>query len=451
MTTGALLTEKLGANSGDWQCRTASVLLLIFAFCIFYKNAWGNMALGAILILTLLDARRVHTLLSELAWYRLTIAFIGFLLMSALLTSLRGPLEGQPVAEVMLDHLKVGFLPGLIIGYWLYRRPQLLPAMLWIIPLGMILRVATKADLADFQELLQGADRATFGDGAVLLGLWCVVIVIISLHLLTDAVFALAEPGRRLEVTWMRIGAASAYAAFGAVMLAFTQTRTAWLIAIAVIPPFLVGSYLARCGAQGPSVPRRLAVPLIGGVAVTLVALIWTFSGPLVERVKGLNQPIAPILAGDWSAVTDNSVLYRLQMLDEAFGAWAERPIAGWGAGADEVILANSKYEALVRHGFYHFHNDMALFLAEYGTLGAIFFLTMFLIPAWYLARTLFSSRQLRPLAITTAALLIAFALATLTDRVVTSTRGPYVLAFISGATLAMYLQMRHTEPPSAH
>ena len=146
----------------------------------------------------------------------------------------------------------------------------------------------------------------------------------------------------------------------------------------------------------------------------------------------------------DRFAQLDRGIGIRSQILGVGWEAWLERPFLGWGAGADEWVLARSGNEELLRRGFSHLHNDVLIHLVEYGVAGALFYMALFLFPAIWLLVAVVRRPAWRAEAMTLLLSLATLAGGGLTDRVLMIRRGPFVIALVIGLSLAVHWLQRH-------
>lgn len=410
----------------DWL---GLVALLSLAWLTFIDVSRGNQALGLLFILFLIGAARYWRELSREPWVITTLAYVAFIALHALFSHLTSPVPSDELVAVSLDFLKLGFLPGLVVAYWAARWPRLIPAVLWLIPLGFVWRVSSRVDGQDLTTLLAGQDRATFGDGAVLFGLWCVIILLLGLYHLARALEHLTAKVSVSAV--LRLVAAFGLLGFATVGLAFSQTRTAWGLAAVLLPAQILAIVWFQLGRQyGRRGVVACAVILIAGLGGGLAFL----SGPVMERFAQL----------------DSGIGIRSQILEVGWNAWLERPFLGWGAGADDWALAQSGNEELLRRGFYHLHNDPLIHLVEYGIPGGLIYLALFLFPTSWLAITVIRSPTWRAEAITLLLTVAALAGSGLTDRVLMSRRGPFVIALVIGMALAIHWLRRQPQASTA-
>lgn len=416
----------------DWLGLAA---LLAFAWLTFIDVLRANQALGALFILFLVAGRRCWRELSREPWVGLTFIYLAFIAVHGGVSRFMSPVPSDILLAVSLDFAKLGFLPALVVAYWGWRWPRLIPTVVWLIPLGFVWRVLSRIDGQDLAILLAGQDRATFGDGAVLFGLWSLIILLFGLYHLARALEQLGE--RLTAPSCVRLAGALGLLGFATVGLAVSQTRTAWVLAAVLVPAQIAAITWFRLkelyGRKGALVTGAF---LLGVFGIGLASL----SGPVMQRFSGLGSALAALVSGAETGVSDTtSVGLRLQMLHEGWSAWLERPFFGWGAGADDWVLAQSGNEALVSRGFYHLHNDLLIHLVEYGLPGGLIYIALFLCPTVWLAVAIVRSPTWRAEALTLLLSLAALAGGGLTDRVLMSRRGPFVIALVVGLALAIH------------
>lgn len=426
--TGA---KALIAKSGESLAITA---LLVLGFASTYKLSTANTALGALLLATLLNARPAYRVMSREPYFWVTIAYLVYLLFSATRVTLSGNPHELPVWDITADYVKMILLPGLLVGYWFSRHPRLIDWVLMLIPLGLVARVIVKWEENNGAAVLALEDRATFGDSAVKFGLWSLVVTLIGLYFVARTLPRASEQWRQLSGAVPFLAAVSC-ATFGLAGVLFSHTRAAWALTAVLVPTYLIALAIL-CAPTGARL--RVGLSAVGGTAMLAIAVWFHFQELIRRRWADVQEPLALLFQGRWSEAGANSLGYRMHMLVDGWHAWIQRPLFGFGPGADRSILDESHFEPVVSGGFSHFHNAFAGFSVELGLFGLTFLILSFAFPLWYLFRALkLHSGTGATMYILAALIISAFFISSLSTNPMASYRGPYILAIVVGVLLA--------------
>lgn len=416
-----------------WVTTCAYMALLALSFSSLYKLSFANTALGLLLSLYLFEWRNSWQLTKHQPWFWLTFTYLIFLLLQGIRVTAQGnPLELATWDET-LNYVKVAFLPGLIVGYWLHKKMSLLPVMISLVPAGLAFRIATKYDHDHVLRIISGADRATFGDSAVHFGLWSVAAFGCSIFTIFAGIAGRFGTSKNNRIMSAAYGITAAF--FSITCMLFSQTRTAWLIFVLLTPPLLLCATLQTAAA---ATRRLLLLGLSSLLLFGSLSLVWThYSDVILDRWHKAQPAVTVALSGDWSEATNDSLGYRLQMYQEGWESWRARPWLGWGAGSDDHLLENSERTPIVDAGFYHFHNDLIIWSAELGTAGAAAYMIIFTLPFFYLIHSIMNQPSCRLEKVTLIFLGGVLLLSSFADNIFTSYRGPFLLAIFTGGALA--------------
>lgn len=418
------------ANSIAKKVATASLLAL--AFSALFKVSYANTALALLLIATLLDSNRVWRTIRTWRFTWITLAYLLYLLAHTLWINFDTNSVDWPIWDEAFRYVKIGFLPSLLIGYWIYRLPHLKKHIIMLLPLGFLLRIIYQWDVEYSAKLLNGTSRATFGDSAVSFGLWALISSLFFIYLATNIL--LHRSGTRKIVI-------AAFYLLGAILccygLLLSQTRSAWLIGIITIPIYLLTcTYLLdKNSTHSHYTSKALAILTISTLS------IWIFFGDTIsDRWQEVSDTMPIFINGDWAQAPPKSIGLRLHMIQEAWTAWLTRPILGWGVGSSVHLIQEASYEPLVQYEFLNFHNDPLTILLELGIPGFFFFLFIIiysLLQAYISAKTKGLNTPDKALMILTTTSLVSLVVASISNSVLDSYRGPFVFALLVGIALS--------------
>jgi O-antigen ligase len=410
--------------------------VLVLGFSAFLKVSYANTALTLALLITLIDCKAAYRLLSRSVYFWLAALFLLYLLLRSAAQLYQQTDVAMMVGDQLVDYIKFCFIPALVIGYLFYRQPRLIAPALALIPVGLAVRVALLWDEHNGMKILQGLDRATFGDSAGGFGVIGIIAAFCGLFLV-HRYLARREARSPWDAAGFWLGLAATV--FGLACAFYSQTRAVWIAAGATVPLYILGIALFAYG-------RRALLIAVGVVLlVGLVAVVPALSDSeiFISRWNQARDGLAILLSGDWAAAEASSIGLRLRMLVEAWSAFLEKPFFGWGLGMDTVVLANSTDDAIADGRFSHFHNQGAWMLVELGVFGLLFYLTALFTPLWYAATHLIRRTSEQPLALFALFCIAAIFISCLSDMPLTGYRGPFMFALIGGSCI--YLRFAGT------
>jgi O-antigen ligase len=382
----------------------------------------ANTGLGLLLVGLILSPRHGLERPARDPLLLLTGAYLAYL---GLLTAWR-LWPGDPASDAAtLDSARrwalVGPLPVYLVSRWVEPRRDL-PWLLALALAGLTARVLGEADLAKLQALFVGSARATFGSGAIQFGTWS------AIALLGLLVFAPRLPALRPRNGPLALAAAGwALLVVGyGLGLVYAQSRTAWLAAVLVLLAVLAAALVRSA--------RRGAVGLYAGALLLLGASLYGVVEPVVSaRVQGELASIRAVLAGELDALPPDSIGLRARIYGRFAEVWPQRPLLGWGPGSSPGLIASSHDPALRVLGYTHFHSSYLTALAELGAVGLALLAVLLVLLARALARAL-RLATLPPDAVAfLAGSLAMVGLVGLTDEMLASRHGPYVVALLGG------------------
>lgn len=415
-----------------------AAVLLILAGAALFRFTPAIIALGLLLAVTALRGPAVWRDLSPAAFTWLSLTYLLYVSAFGLAWAWARPEEADLILGETGRYLYTGYLGALLVAFWVHRRPTLLPVLIGLLPVGLLARVALRWEEGHGAQVIRGMDRARFGDSAVHIGLWSVLALLCGLYLLLETLAP--GPARRRALL---LGAGLVVTVGAALLLFFSQTRSAWLLALLLVPTYLV----AFCALQLRGPTRRWV--LAGGgaaLAAAMAAAALAFPELLQRRWAESAPALAMVLGGDWAEAPPTSLGLRLHMLREGFEAWSQAPWRGWGPGGDAALLETTDSPTLATRSFEHFHSSLLAYAVELGTVGGLLFLLLFGVPLIYLAAAI-RARVAVPEALWCISGLLLLLGGAMADRVLDSYRGPFVSALLVGAAVGLHLQRRARLP----
>lgn len=239
------------------------------------------------------------------------------------------------------------------------------------------------------------------------------LVIIISVFLCQ----AVAQRGGRRLLAVLIVGTS-------AILLVWTQTRSAWVGALIV---------LLTIGAARNRRVLLLALLLVGGAVVLMPSIGSRVADPtggsFADRVD-----IWQSAYGEWVNTTFNDM--------SSFATVLNR-IAGTGPGSVGFLTAPSRGGEN-----YAAHDDYLLVLFEYGVFGLVAFLVMFVSLMASAARTWRQSRNtmMEPVALSFFALTLAYPVISLTDNLFGQTQNQLYFWTLAGLTAAIGRMSARTE-----
>jgi O-antigen ligase len=336
--------------------------LLLYSFGVFYRDAIVHrglflMALALGLKLKFLDGKVVRD--------RLLILSIGFLLFLSMLTFMavsefkkHDPL----ILEGALKALQLGFFVLLLVAFWMSRYPHLWDWCVVCLFAGHIVRLYRKLDWAtlpdSFHLIWTGADRLRLGSTVNRFALWNAVILFACI-ILRENIWG-ARTANYSILFWSRVLFWALVSLVAAAGLVFSQSRSAWLAAVLVMPTVYLYRFLRQ---------KRLRLKSIGiGAGIILLACIFSNLPAIVgKRIFSPDHP-------SFDTTTTTAIDQRLLLYRLAWEKWRERPWVGFGPGTSEIIVKQAGDEYAAVRVWDHFHNVAFDIMVQMGLVGIIFY-----------------------------------------------------------------------------
>jgi O-antigen ligase len=150
------------------------------------------------------------------------------------------------------------------------------------------------------------------------------------------------------------------------IVLLITFTRGAWFGLILFI--FLMSL------AQYPLKTIKIS-SIITGVGLSLIFTYNFLASPNIIDLRPLDQlPIINRVTGLFNADPSDSVIWRLNMWDDAYNKALESPIIGFGTGSSEIIMEQTRGTF---RGSLEVHNDYIKIFLEQGIIGFIIYIIL--------------------------------------------------------------------------
>lgn len=404
----------------------------LFGFSATFKIAHANFATLILLIMIAVDWRNARPVLRREPYVWLMVAFLGYLSVTGVFSYLNASVPKDLLTESLSRYARDLFLPGILLGYWLYQKPWLVQWLLLSFVLGYLALLFESLGYNELLVFINTNARAAYGSAATLFGFWSLVILFSAWALLyKEGTFARAS--KVLSISLIAISAlAIIFSTFGVI---FSKTRGAWLVAVILVP--IMAVLLVRLK-EKTNLQRNYRGALY--VAIVVVGVGWSYSEIINDRMMELNATMVAIYSGDRSEVGNDGLGYRINVFSEGYARWKERPLFGWGPGSDFSLLRKAEGEFFEQHRPVHYHNEPLNFAVELGLLGLLFYLTSIGVPLYYAARALPVEEELAAIKIFSLITISGFLLYSMSDLPITSGKGRAYFAVPVG--MALYFAM---------
>ena len=365
-----------GYGNGLWKTEHAA-LLAFMLLCLAGRDAWRQLA-----------ANPFCRVFAAFALY-------GFAHAAYIAHAVPGFTFSQQLsanAEIM----RIG-VAAVAVGWWLSRRPALIPWMLILMLSGMTAYVLIELPWAQWASLIDGTLRLDIGYPTNLAGAHTAVAALLA------AIFA-CHGGwpAHVAIPWRLTIRAFCISCFVVLCtgLFFTQSRNAWFATAALLPTALFALIRSEPRRKGE---RAWALPgLIAILALGLLAAVW----PSVEkRLEGgtefaqvLARTIdiereAPPAASGIAALPPSSMGLRIHLYAIGWEHWQQRPWLGWGLRSIPEIIKQAQDAPPELHLHSHLHSIYVEAMVGLGSIGtgllalALVVLIRALMQAWRAGR----------------------------------------------------------------
>ena len=364
-------------NADQWIDALGFAGLFLFSFGVFYRPFRVHMGLFFMGLAFVLKARTFEKGMLRDNLLLLSIIFLLFLWVRTSYAAAEFK-EYQPLIYAgALRSLQIGFFIAFLVAFWMHRAAGGWDWMILALLGGFIARVLQKLDglnLAEtFQALWSGAARAAFGSTSNRFGLWNAVILLACMVLHRQ----LWGPADRKwvhaarKVFWALMTVASLLG------LAFSQSRSAWIGALLILPPAVMWKWYRRNKLR---IRPKIMVAFLGGLFV----LILLFANVFEQRILSSGNSYLEILSGEINIdeatgdVNIDSISQRVWFYKLFWEKWKARPWFGYGPGTSAMLIKNSS-EAYAPIAIYtHFHDLGLDILIQLGIVGFLFYGALF-------------------------------------------------------------------------
>ncbi len=264
--------------------------------------------------------------------------------------------------------LRTAGLWSLLLGWWLYRRPNHAKPLVLALILGLFFGVLVKGGYdsvlsgelwAHRRSILVYSDYLGYSPNYLGLATGAAILSITAWVVLEQ---------RGVLNGWQWAGTALLLVLL-VMMFIGSGSRSAWLALPAGLGVvFLYG--LVGYGARDSLKPVLISTLFTGAI---LVGLVFVYREFLFVRLEREWDVLFLFLSLDWAAAAEipAPLGYRVAMWMRGMDALLEAPMFGWGAGSGIYQLEGEGF------GFRHFHNIYLELLVSFGFMGAAGFLVV--------------------------------------------------------------------------
>ena len=353
-------------NRYQWSDALGLLGLFLFSFGVFYRTLLVNEGL---LLMGLAFALRIKALEKGVMRDPLLIlstAFLLFLLIRTYFAAVEFKEYQSLVLEGMLKLFLFGFLVVFLVAFWMNRYQNRWNQLVIALFAGHIVRVIRKFDWATFYNqfdlIWNGVIRIGWGSTVNRFGLWSAVIffgcVILYRH-----IWGPRKQDNKI-IYWLRVMLWMLAATLSGAGLVYSQSRSAWLAAVLVLPLILFYQFYRM---------KKFRIKPVVLLGVLLVAISFMTNLPaVIEKRLFLSEDI---IHNENVRVSINA---RLSLYQLSWEKWKERPWFGYGPGTSEVIIKQAEAEYAEIGIFEHFHNFALDIMAQLGIVGMLFYSSSF-------------------------------------------------------------------------
>ena len=347
--------------------------LFIFSFGMLFKKSFAHAGIVMMALsfgFTLKDCWR-EAFRDRL--FALSVAFFLFLLLRTFFAAMEFNSHIPQLIEGALKLFGTGFFLVYLVSFWLNRVRGKWDLVLIALMAGFLVQIVRNIDwgnLAAMIDIFQtGSQRATFGFATNRLGLFSALLLLACL-LLYRPMWGSPVSGRAWYAA--RIAFWALISCLSAGCLIYSQSRSAWLAAIIVIPATWAFKVFLLHGSK----VRRLIPVLLFAVFIGL--------GLYMSNVtKILEQRLAP---GNYAS----GLSARMSLYEIAWENLNKHPFVGRGPGSSQLMIQQAGEEYNDVKGFDHLHNVLFDMAAQIGVIGIAFMVTS----SFLIIRQAFRSRS---------------------------------------------------------
>ena len=342
-----------GYGGGIWKTEHAALLAFLL-LCLAGRDAWRQLAANP--------------------FCRVFAAFTLYGFVHAAYTAHASPgFTFSQQLSANAEIMRIG-VAAIAVGWWLSRRPVLIPWMLVLMLSGMTAYVLIESPWAQWASLVDGTLRLDIGYPINLAGAHTAVAALLA------AIFAChgnwpPSVGARWRLA-LRVLCISCFIVL-CTALFFTQSRIAWFATAALLPTALLALVRSEPGGKGK---RTWALPgLIAILALGLLAAVWPFVEKRLEGGTEFAQvlartidvkPEAPSAASGIASLPPSSLGVRIHLYAMGLEHWQERPWLGWGLRSIPQIIRQAQDAPPELQLHSHLHSIYVEALVGLGSLG---------------------------------------------------------------------------------
>jgi len=358
---------------GQWVDTAGVAGLFVFCFGMLFKK---SLAHAGIFMMALSFGFTLKNCWREAArdrLFALSVAFFIFLVLRTFFAAMEFNSHIPLLIEGALKLFGTGFLLVYLVAFWLHRVRGKWDLVLIVIMAGFLVQILRNVEWGNLNAMLDifqtGMQRATFGFATNRLGLFSAIILLACLMLYRPI---WGSPANAKAVRSARIAFWALMSCLSAVCLIYSQSRSAWLAAIMIIPLALAFDVFRSHGLKFLHIAPVLLIAMVIGAGFFLSSA----SNILKQRLApGIDAP---------------SVSNRMSLYEIAWDNWKEHPFLGRGPGTSKLMIqqAGDEHEAVKRYD--HLHNVLFDMAAQIGVVGIAFIG----LSAFFIVRQAFRSRH---------------------------------------------------------
>jgi O-antigen ligase len=412
--------------------------IYLFALGGWVSTAAANIGLAIALAALLLRLRHTAARLRRDPLLWLSLAFGGYLLPLTLWAMTAFPVSPSDQLKEALDLLRLGFLPLLVVAFWLAEHPGRIPAVLTLALAGLLARILSRLDAIDIELFVAGV-RAKFGMSPNAFGLYCCVAL---LGLIVLAPRAWGRWPQPLALAALRLALWLAAMLMMASGVIFAQSRAAWLALVLVFPPTLLWRFLPAWRSAAPAQRRRAWIAAAAGLALAGILVAWNHA-IIVKRISASTDSLHRLVQGQDPSGNHDAYTMRYLWWRYAFERFRERPLCGWGPGTVEHLFQTSPYPQIqvLSKRFKDFHNSLLQIVIQVGSLGALLFALQAALVLHSLRHAWRSGWLPRDVALFTLAALVIFLICSFSNLRTRDHFGQFFLMLVGGTAYAWRLR----------
>jgi|GEM_PF-2337485 len=345
---------------------------------LFVVSTWVSPSVAGITFLMmvaamLINIKRFWPIIRTDPMFWVGFLFLGYMFLSAFLAN-----HANPDAE--FDHPDAiwrfssifFFLP---LAFWLKSDMK---RIFWVIGLGclsLVVGLIVCVDWTYWLEALQGQRIPLTRWGHITMGLYA------SLGLLGVLILGprlIVYKGSRL--TWLpRIVLTLMLATFFFQMILISQSRNIWIGILLIFPPLLFARYAYLLRTKTHQKSRKwLFVPSLLIAAALVLVMVHSYAS-IADRLSAEHEDFKRLARFETEGYSQYGFGVRILLNIYGFKKWKERPVFGWGPGAD-----------LKEFNHNHLHNSYLEVMVRFGIVGT----AILVIYACLLIRALFWARS---------------------------------------------------------